>query len=338
MQSIPYNNPTYIASVDTKYSLSIVVPVFNESECLSVFHSKLCGVLAAMSSESFQIIYVNDGSSDNSWDLIKGFKSSIADIVRINLSKNFGKEAAMTAGLDHASGKAVTILDADLQDPPELIPKMLKKLREGYDVVNMSRRSRQGETWFKRFCAGQFYRVLSWIADSDVVVDVGDFRIMSRRVVDAIIAMPERNRYMKGIMSWPGFHQTTLSFDRPKRIAGDTKWSFFQLVSLALSGITAFSSKPLRFATFAGIIVSLSAFTYAAWVFFKAVFIGEDVQGYSSIVLMILVLGGLQLLGMGIIGEYLSRLFTESKARPVYLIMEKETTSIYLAKRDVKGG
>ncbi|MEM0911137.1 MAG: glycosyltransferase family 2 protein [Pseudomonadota bacterium] len=338
MQSIPYNNPAFIASVDTKYSLSIVVPVFNESECLSVFHNKLCSVLTAMSSESFQIIYVNDGSSDNSWDVIKGFKSSVADIVRINLSKNFGKEAAMTAGLDHTSGKAVAILDADLQDPPELIPNMLKKIREGYDVVNMSRRSRQGESLFKRICAGQFYRVLSWIADSDVVVDVGDFRMMSRRVVDAIIAMPERNRYMKGIMSWPGFHQTTLSFHRPERIAGETKWSFFQLVSLALSGITAFSSKPLRFATFAGILVSLSAFTYAAWVFFKAVFIGEDVQGYSSIVLMILVLGGLQLLGMGIIGEYLSRLFTESKARPVYLIMEKETTSNYLAKRDAQGG
>lgn len=338
MQPIPPTEIHSIEAINTEYSLSIIVPVFNEQACLLHFHKTLCDVLRLMPKEMAQIIYVNDGSTDGSWHIIQQLTSPIADVFRINLSRNFGKEAAMTAGLDHASGQAVTILDADLQDPPALLPQMLAKLREGYDVVNMQRRFRQGESFFKRVCATQFYHLFSWLSDVQITPQAGDFRVMSRRVVSAINALPERNRYMKGIMSWPGYRQTTLVFDRPERSAGETKWSFLQLISLALSGITAFSSKPLRFATFAGVLVSLFAFTYGLWVLFKTLFFGDAVAGFPSLMLVVLFLGGAQLLGIGILGEYLSRLFIESKARPVYLIMEKESTSALLSQGKRQNG
>lgn len=307
--------------------LTIIVPVYNEEITLLTFHHELSRVLAKMPEEQTEILYINDGSLDQSWSIMTSLSSQHASIECINLSRNFGKEAAVSAGLDFAKGHAITILDADLQDPPELLHKMLTTLRKGYDVVNMKRRKRHGESWFKQFCAKYYYRLFRWMSDTPIDTDVGDFRMLSRRVTNEIKKLPERNRYMKGIMSWPGYRQTTLMFDRPKRIAGQTKWSIIQLCNLAISGITAFSVKPLRLATCAGIILSLSAFFYGSWVFIKTVLYGESVAGYPSLMIIMLLLGGVQLLGIGILGEYLGRIFIESKGRPVYLIMEKQSSS-----------
>ena len=308
-------------------TLSIIVPVFNEQEMLPQFHHQLSKVLALMTNECFEIIYINDGSTDNSWHLMQTLNSQRSNVVvkRINLSRNFGKEAAMTAGLDHSVGQAVVLLDADLQDPPQLLPQMLDAWRQGFDVVNMRRSARLGESRFKRFSAHVYYRMLDHLSDVPLQKDVGDFRLLSRRVVEQIKRLPERTRYMKGIMSWPGFRQTTLSFERPERVAGETKWSFFQLVKLGLSGITAFSVKPLRLATWAGALTSISAFVYGAIVLIKTLVYGEAVAGYPSMMLVALFLGGVQLLAIGILGEYVGRIYTETKARPVYLVMDVES-------------
>lgn len=307
--------------------LSIIVPVYNEQEVLSIFHQHLTYVLDTMQHETIEVIYINDGSKDNSWSVMQSLTSNTAKIRCVNLSRNFGKEAAMTAGLDVSVGNAVIFLDADLQDPPELIPQMLATWRQGFDVVNMKRKERKGESRFKLFCAHCYYRILEAMSDSPIEKDVGDFRLLSRRVVNEIKALPERNRYMKGIMSWPGFNKTTLYFDRPERAAGETKWSFLQLVRLGLAGITSFSVKPLKLATWAGALVSMGAFIYAAWVMLKTLLFGEAVAGYPSLMLVQLFLGGVQLLAIGILGEYMGRIFTETKGRPVYIIMDEEVTS-----------
>jgi len=305
-------------------TLSILVPVYNEREMLPLFHHQLSKVLVNLPQEFVEVIYINDGSKDDSWQIMRSL-SSPGNHVRIeclNLSRNFGKEAAMSAGLDHCLGQSVVMLDADLQDPPELLPQMITAWRRGNDVVNMKRSARLGESAFKCFSAHVYYRLLDHLSDVPLQRDVGDFRLLSRRVVEQIKRLPERTRYMKGIMSWPGFHQTTLEFERPQRAAGETKWSFFQLVKLALSGITAFSVKPLRLATWLGASVSLSAFAYGVIVLVKTLVLGESVAGYPSLMLVGLFLGGVQLLAMGILGEYVGRIYTESKARPIYLIMD----------------
>lgn len=308
-------------------TLSIIVPVYNEQQMLPMFHDQLSKTLALLAHDSFEVIYVNDGSDDDSWHVMKSLKNQLPNlgITLLNLSRNFGKEAAMTAGLDHSQGGAVVLLDADLQDPPQLIPQMLIAWREGFDVVNMKRSSRIGESWFKRWSAHTYYRMLAHLSDVPLQKDVGDFRLLSRRVVDRIKQLPERSRYMKGIMSWPGYRQTTLSFERPERVAGETKWSFIQLVKLALSGITAFSVKPLRLATWAGAITSSSAFIYGLIIILKTIIYGEVVAGYPSMILVTLFLGGVQLLAIGILGEYVGRIYTEAKARPIYLVMDVES-------------
>jgi glycosyltransferase involved in cell wall biosynthesis len=321
--------PTNTSGID----LSIIIPVFNEEEVLGIFHHELCKVLAQMLQQRIEIIYINDGSSDGSWQLIRDLTCHFADLVRINLSRNFGKEAAMTAGFDVARGAAITILDADLQDPPELLPQMLAKLHEGYDVVNMKRHRRRGESFIKTFCAAQYYKLFQRLSDTPVPTEVGDFRMLSRRVVTQIRQLNERSRYMKGLMSWPGYKQTTILFDRPKRKAGKTKWSFVQLVLLALSGITAFSVKPLRLATILGTLLSCSAFAYGMWVLIKTMLFGDPVAGYPSLVLIFLFMGGVQLIAIGIVGEYVGRIFIESKGRPNYLIMDSNSTPAQNAHR-----
>lgn len=326
------------ANFKTGFSLTVIVPVFNEEQTLIAFHHELCKVFAKIRHERIQVIYIDDGSTDNSWQIIKKLACTFAAIERIRLSRNFGKEAAMTAGLDHAQGGAVTIVDADLQDPPELLITMLSTLREGYDVVNMKRRKRHGEGFLKSLLTKAYYHLFHWLSDTPIETDVGDFRMLSRRVVDQIKQLPERNRYMKGIMSWPGYRQTKILFDRPKRLLGSTKWSLFGLISLALSGITAFSVKPLRLSTFAGVLVSLSAFLYGLWVFAKTVLFGDAVAGYPSLMLVLLFIGGVQLLCIGILGEYLGRVFIESKGRPIYLLMEKESSLNAAALRSVGSG
>ena len=309
-------------------TLSIIVPVYNEQEMLPIFHHQLSKVLSTLQNDRFEIIYVNDGSTDNSWDLMLDLTSHFASVECINLSRNFGKEAAMTAGIDIARGQAVTILDADLQDPPELLPEMLASWRQGFDVVNMKRSARIGESKFKCWTSHLYYRLLDRLSDVPVQKDVGDFRLISRRVIDDIKQLSEKTRYMKGILSWPGYKQTTISFDRPERAAGETKWSFFQLVALGLSGITAFSVKPLRISTWIGALISGFAFVYGFWVVIKTMVFGEPVAGYPTMMLMQLFLGGVQLLAIGLLGEYVGRIYAEAKARPIYLIMDQTRREI----------
>jgi len=314
------------SSIKDEITLSIIVPVYNEQEMLPLFHHQLAKVLSTLSDDRFEIIYINDGSSDDSWNVMLNLKSQYAIVECINLSRNFGKEAAMTAGIDSAKGQAVILLDADLQDPPELIPQMLAAWRKGYDVVNMKRSARLGESTFKCWTAYVYYRLLDHLSDVPLQKDVGDFRLLSRRVIEGIKQLSERSRYMKGILSWPGYKQTTISFERPERAAGETKWSFMQLVKLGLSGITAFSVKPLRISTWAGAIISASAFIYGLWIVIKTLVFGEVVVGYPSMMLIQLFLGGVQLLAIGILGEYVGRIYVEAKARPIYLIMDKESS------------
>ena len=300
-------------------SLSIIVPFYNEQEVLEEFHSRLTKVLDSLPITS-EIVYVDDGSKDNSLDVVSSFTSINSSISVIGLSRNFGKESAMSAGLEHCRGQAVILLDADLQDPPELIPQMIAKWREGYDVVNMQRRQRDGETWFKKFSAASFYKVMNAAAKIDVPENVGDFRLLSREVVDHINQLPERNRYMKGIFSWPGFRQATIQFNRDARFCGETKWNYLKLIGLAMVGITSFSIRPLRIATAVGGLVALSAFIYGVIIVFKTMMFGEPITGYPSMMVVQLALGGIQLLSIGLMGEYIGRIFIETKNRPLYLI------------------
>tara|TARA_B100001059_G_scaffold233041_1_gene272203 strand:+ start:85 stop:1104 length:1020 start_codon:yes stop_codon:yes gene_type:complete len=299
--------------------LSIIVPFYNEQEVLEEFHSRLTKVLDSLPIAS-EIVYVDDGSKDNSLDVVSSFTSINSSISVIGLSRNFGKESAMSAGLEHCRGQAVILLDADLQDPPELIPQMIAKWREGYDVVNMQRRQRDGETWFKKFSAASFYKVMNAAAKIDVPENVGDFRLLSREVVDHINQLPERNRYMKGIFSWPGFRQATIQFNRDARFCGETKWNYLKLIGLAMDGITSFSIRPLRIATAVGGLVALSAFIYGMVIVFKTMMFGEPITGYPSMMVVQLALGGIQLLSIGLMGEYIGRIFIETKNRPLYLI------------------
>lgn len=307
-------------------TLSVVIPIFNEQEVITQCHQRVCQVLEALDGIACEIIYINDGSSDDSWTLINQLNNQHINIERINLSRNFGKEAAMTAGLDVAKGQAAILLDADLQDPPELIPDMLEKWQQGNDVVNMKRKVRHGESKFKTFSAHLYYRLLSFLSDVPIENDVGDFRLLSRRVINHIKQLPERTRYMKGIMAWPGFKQSTIEFERPERAAGTTKWSFLQLIHLGLSGITSFSVKPLKLATWLGILISLGAFLYSAALLVETLLFGNPVAGYPSMMLAQLWLGGVQLIAIGLLGEYIGRIYIESKARPVYIIMDSHST------------
>ncbi|KZN33912.1 bactoprenol glucosyl transferase [Pseudoalteromonas luteoviolacea CPMOR-2] len=300
-------------------TLSVVVPFYNESEVLAEFHQRLSWVMTQISGKT-EIIYVDDGSVDGSLEIVKNFDAMNCTIKCVELSRNFGKENAMSAGLNHAKGQAVVMIDADLQDPPELIPKMLCKWRMGFDVVNMKRTNRRGESWFKRFSAGCFYKILNKMTPLNVPENVGDFRLMSAKVVKHINALPERTRYMKGIFAWPGFNQTTIEFERDARYLGQTKWNYLKLIGLAMDGISSFSIRPLRIATILGALVASSAFIYGLFIITKTIAFGEVVSGYPSTMVVQLALGGVQLLSIGLLGEYIGRIFIEVKQRPLYLV------------------
>ncbi|WP_028766477.1 glycosyltransferase family 2 protein [Shewanella fidelis] len=317
---MPYSSPSQSAS-STEICLSVVVPLFNESLMIKPLVERLTKVLSTLDERS-EIVFVDDGSSDDSWQQVSELPLVDNEYQCIKLSRNFGKEAAMSAGIEQARGLVVIMLDADLQDPPELIPDMLVQWRAGYDIVNMKRKRRLGETWFKRFSAACFYRLMNWVSDSPVPENVGDFRLMSRQVIDSIKQLPERNRFMKGLFSWPGFSQKTLEFDRDPRFVGETKWNYGKLFGLAMDGITSFSFKPLRLATWCGVFTALSAFAYGGWIIANTLIFGESVAGYPSLMVVQLALAGIQLLALGLIGEYLGRVFVEVKQRPLYLIEE----------------
>jgi len=304
--------------------LSIVIPFFNEDEVLTECHQRVVAVLDSLH-EVCEIIYIDDGSNDESWSQVISFTADNHIVRCIKLSRNFGKEAAMTAGLTNSTGKAVIILDADLQDPPELIPQMITEWKNGFDVVNMQRKERHGENWLKRTTAHLFYNVINRLADIEMPRNVGDFRLLDRKVVDVINNLPERNRFMKGLLSWPGFNTCTLQFNRDARQAGATKWNYTKLIHLAFEGITSFSIRPLRIATAAGVITSIISVMMAIVLVSKTLFWGDPVAGYPSLMTVILLLGGIQLLSIGLMGEYVGRLFIESKQRPNFVVMNQQT-------------
>lgn len=299
--------------------LSIVIPLFNEAPVLSSLFARLETTIAFLHKKT-EVILIDDGSTDSTWLDISSYAPENFSTRCIELSRNFGKEAALTSGLHAATGQAIIILDADCQDPPELIPKMLEAWAQGVDVVNMKRRVRHGESWLKKKSAALYYRLLGLLSDISIPENVGDFRLMSRRVVEEVNRMGERNRYMKGILAWPGFRQVTLEYDRESRVAGTTKWNYWQLFCLSISGITAFSNRPLNIASLMGALVALSAFLYGVWVLARTLLFGDPVSGYPSMMLVILFIGGIQLITIGILGEYVGRIFTEVKGRPSYIV------------------
>jgi glycosyltransferase involved in cell wall biosynthesis len=278
---------------------------------------------------NFEIIFINDGSTDQTLDLLKNISEKDRRIVVVDLSRNFGKEAALTAGLDICRGRAAIPVDADLQDPPDLIPELIAQWEKGYDVVNAVRRSRREDSRLKRYSAHVFYRALGQLSAINLPADTGDFRLLSRPVIDALKAMPERRRFMKGMFAWVGFKSTDVFYDRKARVAGKTTWNYFKLFNLAIEGITSFSSAPLRLAMYLGLGVACLSMTYAAVVIFKTLVWGESVAGYPSLMVALLFLGAMQLICIGIIGEYLGRVYEESKGRPIYLVK-----SIYHSQHD----
>lgn len=295
-------------------NLSIVVPAYNEEQVILEFHRRLSAVLDKLAVSS-EIVYVNDGSRDNTLSLLKGLLISDQRVAIVDLSRNFGKEHAMTAGLDKAEGEAVIVIDADLQDQPELIPDMVAKWQEGYDVVLMKRTSRKGESFVKKLTASLFYKFIRKISYINIPENVGDFRLMSRKVIEALRSCGEETRFMKGLFAWVGFKTYTIEYERDGRLAGKTTWNYWKLWNFALEGITSFSTAPLKIATYIG----------AAVVFFAVLFgLGDILMPALSdnalLIFCITFIGGIQLIILGILGEYLSRIFLESKKRPLYII------------------
>jgi len=303
----------------TACAITLVVPVFNEQAVIGQFHQRVTQVLNT-GAGTHEILYVDDGSSDQTPQILQALRLSDPCVAVARLSRNFGKERAMTAGLQLARGEAVVILDVDLQDPPELIPLMLDAWRQGADVVNMRRSAREGESWFKISTAHLFYRIINRLSDVAIPTDVGDFRLFSRRAVDALNRLPESNRFMKGLFAWIGFNQVTLNYQRKARAAGSSKWPYLKLLNFALEGITSFSTGPLRVATYVGFLSAMGAFLYALYFLIKTMMWGDAVKGFPTMIEIVLLLGGLQLMAIGIVGEYVGRIYLESKGRPIYLL------------------
>ncbi|QDE41545.1 glycosyltransferase family 2 protein [Luteibacter pinisoli] len=307
------------------YSLAVIVPAYNETEVLERFHARLGAVLDTMDTmdAGATVIYVDDGSADDTWQIIDRLAQADARVAGLRLSRNFGKEAAMTAGLDAADADAVVLIDADLQDPPELIPELVARLREGNDVVYATRADRAGETRFKKFTSAAFYRVMERVSDNPMPRDTGDFRVLSRRAVAALRELRERQRFMKGLFAWIGYRQVSLRYQRDARLAGDTKWNYWRLTNLAIEGITSFSVAPLRVATWLGLSAASLAFLYGLWVILKVAVWGDPVRGYPTLLVVILFMGGAQLMGLGVIGEYVGRTYAETKRRPLYFVEDR---------------
>ena len=299
--------------------ISVVVPVFNEQNVLPEFHRRLSATLDAMPVDA-EFVYVNDGSRDMTMALLTSLHNADPRVSVVDLSRNFGKEVAMSAGLDFADGDAVVIIDADLQDPPELIPQMVALWREGSDVVLMRRRARTEDSWLRRASARAFYSIIGRMSATDVPHDIGDFRLLSRRATSALRRFPERTRFMKGLFAWIGFPTATIDYDRPGRHSGTSKWSYWRLWNFALEGITSFSAVPLKVASYIGLMTAIGAFAFGTFVVVKALLYGDAVQGWPTLAALVLFLGGVQLMAIGIVGEYLARMFTEVKQRPLYFV------------------
>jgi polyisoprenyl-phosphate glycosyltransferase len=301
--------------------LSVIVPVFNEGKTIDVFYDRMKKVVDSLPEVAYELVFVDDGSKDDSYEKLVRLAGRDECVRVMKLSRNFGHQVAVTAGLDSAKGDAVVIIDADLQDPPEVIPRFLDKWREGYDVVYGVREKREGETAFKLLTASLFYRALKRLTNIDIPVDVGDFRLMSRRVVDQFARLRERDRFLRGLVSWVGFRQVGVTYNREKRFAGETKYPVRKMVKFALDGITSFSSAPLKISTWLGYTVSTLALLYTIFVIVEKLS-GNTVPGFATIVVGMLFLGGVQLICLGIMGEYIGRIFNETKARPIYVLEE----------------
>jgi len=302
--------------------ISILIPAYNEEAVLDKLMTRLGDLANNVKDYSFEFLFVNDGSRDKTLQIIRDYAEKDPRVSYINLSRNFGKEIGMIAGLDHARGDATVIIDADLQDPPELIPEMIRLWEEGYDDVYAKRKSREGETWLKKFTSRMYYKTLQSVTRIPIQEDTGDFRLLDRRVVEALKQFRESQRNTKAMFSWVGFYKKEIMYDRDPRAAGETKWNYIKLVELAIDGITSFTTAPLRISTYAGIAVSLFAFIYLVYLVFRTWIFGVDLAGYASMMAVILFLGGVQLISLGIIGEYVGRIFNETKQRPLYLIEE----------------
>lgn len=299
--------------------LTILIPVFNEEECICELYKHLDEVSKKISCEC-EFLFVNDGSTDRTLELIKKLQLSDNRISILDLSRNYGKEIAMTAGIDHMNGDTLVIIDADLQDNPDFLPLMVQEIENGYDDVYAQRTSRKGETWFKKTSSYWYYRVLAAMSSVPIQKDTGDFRMLSTKAINALKQLGENERNMKGLFSFIGFKKKAIYYSRDERIAGKTKWNYFKLLNLAIRGITSFSIKPLRLISIIGVLVSIISFGFLLKVVFKAIFYGDPVAGYPSMMTALLLLGGLQLLSIGVLGEYLGIVFSETKKRPIYFI------------------
>ena len=305
-----------------KKLITIMIPAYNEEKVLPQLFARLNDLAIYNKNYDFEFLFINDGSKDSTMEIIRKESEKNSKISYINLSRNFGKENAMLAGFDYAKGDALVIIDADLQDPPELIPRMIEFWEQGFDDVYAKRESRDGETWLKKATSKWFYSVLDFVSNIEIQRDTGDFRLLDRRAVEALKTLRESNRYTKGMFSWIGFKKKEITYKRDPRAAGETKWNYFKLLNLAIEGITSFTTSPLRISLWTGLIISISAFAWAAFLIIRKIFFGADMSGYTSLMSAVLLLGGVQLVSIGIIGEYIGRIFTESKNRPVYLAQE----------------
>lgn len=303
--------------------LTVIIPCYNEEAVLLETHKRLAAVLDELESLGYELIYVDDGSRDQTPKLLRDLQAADARVRALLLSRNFGHQIAVTAGLEHASGDAAVVIDADLQDPPALIPEMVERWRDGYDVVYGVRTDREGETFFKLWTAKNFYRLLNRFSNVQIPLDVGDFRLMSRRVVNALLAMPERDRFLRGMVSWVGFKQVAVMYRRSPRFAGESKYPLFKMIRFATDGILSFSFAPLRLATWTGFAAVVIAFLGIIYAVLARLYTHDWVRGWASIFVAVLFLGGVQLISIGIIGEYIGRIYGEVKQRPLYFVQDR---------------
>lgn len=309
--------------------VSVLVPCYNEEASLPLLYTELVKVMDSCKSYNWEVFFINDGSRDNTLSVIKDLRQKDMRISYIDLSRNFGKENAMLAGFDYVTGDCMVIMDADLQDPPSLILDMLKYWEEGYEDVYAKRNNRGKETWLRKSFSLLFYKILKHSSRFDVLPNVGDFRLLDRCCIEALKKLRENERYTKGMFCWIGFKKKEIIFNRGDRVVGKSNWNYWSLFNLAIEGITSFTTTPLRLSTISGIIIAFLSLILMLFYFFKAVIWGDPIQGFPTLVVLILFLGGIQLLSIGILGEYLGRVFNESKHRPVYIVREYNNEKIY---------
>lgn len=310
-------------------TITILIPAYNEELVLDALYERLARLARDAKSFNFEFLFINDGSHDETLGKVKLLAKDDPKVSYVNLARNFGKEIAMAAGFDYAIGEAVVIIDADLQDPPELIPEMIRYWEEGFDDVYARRRSRDGESWLKKKTSSWYYRLLQSSTSIPIQVDTGDFRLLDRRCIEALKSFKESQRNTKGLFSWIGYRKKEIFYDRDPRIAGETKWNYSKLIDLAINGLTSFTTSPLRISSFLGFGVSIVTFVYIIYLLIRPLFGVPTGDGYSSLMAVILFLGGVQLLSIGIIGEYVARIFIETKARPLYLVEEYHEAKLH---------